>query len=89
MITRVLKARNIKLLLYIHSNGGVISGFRETSKIIGMSYGILRDALNELEYAGLLRREVKGYPPIAKYFLTDKGMRIAELLKNIKKELEG
>ncbi len=84
---RILNPRNIEVLLYIYDNGGEVIGFRDLAMKLGKGYATLRDAMKDLEYAGLIEKEIV-MKVVAKYTLTEKGKKIAKQIKEIVKMLE-
>ena len=84
---RIITPRNIEVLLFIYDNGGEVIGFREMSQTLRKGYGTIRDALKDLEYNGLIEKDVvRGV--VGKYRLTPKGKKAAEIIKDLVRVLE-
>ena len=84
---RIITPRNIEILLYIYDQGGEVVGFRDMSQTLRKGYGTLRDALKDLEYNGLIEKDVvRGV--VGKYRLTEKGEKAAKILKELIRILE-
>ena len=82
---RYINTYTMSILLYLLEHNGREIGFRGMVARMRIGSATLRKYMNELIHAGLVREEFIGNTSV--FTLTDKGLRIAEKIKDLLDEV--
>jgi len=82
-----LTPKTIAVLVDLINRDGEVIGFREMSQRLNINYHALKTVLMHLEYNGLIIRD-SGPNNIMIIRLTDKGRKVAKILKDLVEILE-